>query len=67
MEVQGYQKFPLSKSGVGQNIALHAASAGRTSTGLLSLCLPDDSFNFVFTYTNLSDHKQWKVSYTVDL
>ena len=33
---QGYQRFPLSKPGVGQNIALHDAPADRTSTCFVS-------------------------------
>ena len=47
---QGYQRFPLSKPRVGQNIALHAENAGRTSTFLVKFCLPD-SFNFIFVLT----------------
>ena len=31
LEPQGYQRFPLSKAGLGQNIALHAASADTTA------------------------------------
>ena len=43
----GYHRFPLSKPVVGQNIALHAAPAYRTST-LPGFCLPG-SFNFIFS------------------
>ena len=37
MGVQGLQRFPLSKPGVGQSIALHAAPADRTFTYLVSV------------------------------
>ena len=36
MGPHGYQRFPLSKPVVGQNIALHAEPAGRTCTYLVS-------------------------------
>ena len=36
MGAQGYQRVPLSKPGVCQNIALHAVPADRTSTYLVS-------------------------------
>ena len=36
---QGYQRFPLSKHAVGQNIAVHAVPAYRASTYLVSAFL----------------------------
>ena len=36
VRAQGYQRFPLFKPGVSQNIALYAAPADRTSTYLVS-------------------------------
>ena len=47
---QGYRRFLIYKPGVGQNIALHAAPADRTSFYPPSFCLPD-SFNFVVSET----------------
>ena len=34
---QGYKMVPLSKPGIGQNIALHAATTARTYNYLLSV------------------------------
>ena len=44
---QSYQKFPLSKPVVGQDIALYAEHAYRASEYQPSICLPG-SFNFIF-------------------
>ena len=35
MGAEGYQRFPLSELGVGQNIAFHASPAARISTYLV--------------------------------
>ena len=57
MGSQGYQRFPLYKPGVGQNMAVHATPADRTSTYLHSFYLPNSSFNWTSFFS-----QQWNVS-----
>ena len=68
---QGYQRFPLSKPVVGQNIALHAAPAYRRDRKLPSFCLPG-SFNFFFfsqkmssVLTNREMYIKWRITFVV--
>ena len=51
----GYQRFPLSKPAVGKNIALHALSAYRVSTYLIS-AYPTRSTSFS---PNFSNPERW--------
>ena len=61
---QGYQRFLLSKPGVGQNIALHALPVDRTFTYLVSAFLFHRIY-FIFPQTSpilnsgMCLHKQW--------
>ena len=52
---QGCERFPLSKPGVHQNIALHAAPANLTSTYILSV-FPIHSTDFFFTHSSDNIH-----------
>ena len=58
---QGYQRFPLSKSMVGQNIAVHAVPAYMASTYLVS-AFPAHSTSFSL---NVSILQRWNVYYVV--
>ena len=51
MGAQGYQRFPLSKAVVGQNIAVHAVPAYRASTYLVS-AFPVHSASFSTNFSN---------------
>ena len=51
-EIKGYQKFPLSKSVVGQNIAVQAVSAYKASTNLVST-FPAHSTSFSPNFSDL--------------
>ena len=64
---QGYQRFPISKLGVGQKIAFHATLVDRTSSDLPSSAFPVHSTSFFPKTSPVINsaicHKQWIINW----